>query len=90
MEHGEFKIGVEFWCGGRRWRCTDVGSRVVVAIRVDGVEARCVTDGVAVRTPLSGSDAEASGWFDGPPYAVAESVFDEDSLEACSLPPAAE
>jgi len=31
--------------------------------------------------------AEADGWFNGPPYAVAESVFDEDDLPACSLEP---
>lgn len=85
MEHGEFRIGVEFWCGGRRWRCTDVGSRVIVAIRVDGVDTVQRSDGVTVRKPLSGPEAEAAGWFDGPPYAVAEFVFDEDSLEVCSL-----
>ncbi len=34
---------------------------------------------------LSGAEAEAQGWFAGPPYAVAETVFDEDDLEACSL-----
>ena len=32
MQHGEFKVGVEFNCGQHRWRCTDVGSRVVIAI----------------------------------------------------------
>jgi hypothetical protein len=26
-------------------------------------------------------------WFAGPPYAVAEEVFDEYSIEACSLTP---
>jgi hypothetical protein len=32
----DFVIGEDFYTGsGRRWRCTDVGSRVVVAIEID-------------------------------------------------------
>jgi hypothetical protein len=30
---------------------------------------------------LSGAEAAAEGWFRGPPYAVAESVFDENDIE---------
>jgi hypothetical protein len=37
-EHGmrlsDFRIGLEFWMSGFRWRCTDVGSRLVVAIQL--------------------------------------------------------
>lgn len=29
------------------------------------------------------AEAEADGWFSGPPYAIAESVFDEDDMKAC-------
>lgn len=32
MRYDEFKIGDEFTCGGKRWRCTDTGTRVIVAI----------------------------------------------------------
>lgn len=32
MKLSDFKIGMEFEMSGQRWRCTDVGSRVVVAI----------------------------------------------------------
>ncbi len=40
MQHSDFSIGLEFYCGGNRWRCTDVGSRVIVAIQpVDGWDA---------------------------------------------------
>jgi hypothetical protein len=39
------------------------------------------------RRILSRAEAEAEGWFNGPPYAVAESVFDEYDLEGCSLEP---
>ena len=29
MQHQAFQIGLEFECGGRRWRCTDLGTRTV-------------------------------------------------------------
>ena len=35
MDHAEFRIGLEFVMGGARWRCTDVGSRTVSAIKLD-------------------------------------------------------
>jgi hypothetical protein len=31
----EFAIGLEFWCGGKRWHCSDIGTRVVVAISLE-------------------------------------------------------
>jgi hypothetical protein len=64
MELWEFKIGTEFECGGMRWRCTDVGSRVVLAIELD-------------------PELDVS-WFNGPPYAVAECVFDEYDRAGCT------
>lgn len=65
MNIKDFEIGAEFLCGGNRWRCTDIGTRVVVAI--------CIED----RRDVS--------WFNGPPYAVSESVFDENDMEGCIL-----
>jgi hypothetical protein len=35
MKHSEFEIGKTFWCGGRALRCTDIGTRVIVAIPLD-------------------------------------------------------
>lgn len=32
MLHGDFKIGLVFECGGRQWTCTDVGTRVIIAV----------------------------------------------------------
>jgi hypothetical protein len=64
MNHTDFYIGLEFHTAAGRWRCTDVGTRVIVAIRIDGAD---------------------STWYNGPPYAVAESVFDEYDLLGCSL-----
>jgi hypothetical protein len=64
MEHKDFIIGQEFLYGEKRWRCTDIGTRVIVAICLDG-------------------HPDNPSWFHGPPYAVAETVFDEDDMEAC-------
>jgi len=66
VRHAHFHIGLEFYTASGRWRCTDVGTRVIVAI------------------PLN---AAAASWYNGPPYAIAETVFDEDDLEGCSLDP---
>ena len=77
MQHSEFKIGGIFRCGGRLWRCTDIGTRTIVAILIDRVE---VGGSPALRRTLSGAEAEAEGWFNGPPYAVVESVFDENDI----------
>ena len=33
MIHDEFRIGLEFWIGHKKFRCTDVGSRTVIVIR---------------------------------------------------------
>jgi hypothetical protein len=34
---------------------------------------------------LTQARAEAEGWFNGPPYALAKVVFDENDSEECSL-----
>jgi hypothetical protein len=35
MKHGDFKIGQEFTMGNTvRWRVTDIGSRVIIAIKL--------------------------------------------------------
>ena len=33
MKHSDFKIGTAFKCNGRRYQVTDVGTRIVAAIR---------------------------------------------------------
>jgi hypothetical protein len=35
MEYRDFKIGLEFYCGDHHWKCTDIGTRVIVAIQID-------------------------------------------------------
>ena len=68
MRHSEFSIGCEFTTETGRWRCTDVGTRTIAAIRLN-------------------HDDDPS-WYHGPPYALAEYVFDESDLEGCEPAPA--
>jgi len=35
MKRSDFQIGTECFTAAGKWRCTDVGSRVIVAIRID-------------------------------------------------------
>ena len=63
MQIIDFKIGSEFLCGEKRWRCTDIGTRVVVAICLDS--------------------HDDPSWFNGPPFAVPETVFDESDVRSC-------
>jgi len=72
-----WKIGDEFRTAAGRWRITDIGSRVIVAIRIDEVKV----GGTSAKT-LTGEQADKAGWLDGPPYGVAEIVFDEDDQQA--------
>lgn len=65
MKHKDFTIGIEFYIGGSRWRCTDIGTRVIIAIKLD--------------------HEDDPSWYNGPPYAVAESALDEYDLPACNL-----
>lgn len=85
MLHRDFQIGLKFWWGDGLWRVTDIGTRTVIAIRIDRIE---IEGGAADHTPLSSIDlatAEAAGWFDGPPYGVLEIVLDEVDVETCWL-----
>ena len=67
MTKADFHIGLEFYTGSGKWRCTDIGTRVIAAIKLDKDDA---------------------SWYNGPPYAVAEFVFDEYDQDGCSLDPA--
>jgi hypothetical protein len=62
MRKEDFYVGCEFYTATGKWRCTDVGTRVIVAIKLD---------------------KEDDSWYAGPPYAVAEDVFDEYDFEGC-------
>nr|WP_294554301.1 hypothetical protein [uncultured Rhodopila sp.] len=80
MNHADFTLGGTFRCGGGQWRCTDIGRRTVIAIRIDSVTVA----GTGPERTLTFAEAEAAGCFNGPPYAVVELVFDEDDMEGCT------
>jgi hypothetical protein len=89
MKHEEFLIGKEFWCGGNKWRCTDIGTRVIVAISLGSHEIVLArrNDKPPDLLDMQNETTDAPSWFNGPPYAVSEHVFDEDSIVGCSLVP---
>ena len=82
----EFRIGIEFWCGGRRWRCTDVGTRMIAAICLEPHEIVSIVPGRKPGAPGREvrSITDDPSWHTGPPYAVEECVFDEYDMPGCS------
>lgn len=86
MKRREFRLGELFWCAGQRWRCTDIGTRVIVAISIEPHEV-VTLDPVAGEhcTPIERRHVTHDpAWLTGPPYAISEAVFDEHSMVACS------
>jgi hypothetical protein len=67
MQHSDFSIGCEFVTPTGRWRCTDIGTRTVIAIRLN-------------------HDDDPT-WYSGPPYALAEHIFDEEGIIDCDPAP---
>ena len=86
MNRKDFSIGREFWCAGKRWRCTDIGSRVIIAICLAPHEIVNSLPGNLPGDPRRKihSITDDASWFNGPPYAVLETVFDEDEMQGCS------
>ncbi len=80
MRHDEFSIGKEFMTDAGQWRCTDIGTRTIAAIKISEVQVTHLADDGQLTSEVVSSDPS---WFNGPPYAVAEYVFDEDSMVAC-------
>lgn len=82
MELNEFVIGETFWTEAGAFRCTDIGTRVVVAIKLGPrsiTRAEKVDDEWQYTTRMD----DDPSWLNGPPYAVEEVVFDEHDLPAC-------
>lgn len=87
MKHSDFEIGKTFICGGRKWRCTDIGTRTIIGICLDNTEIVTTPRDAAMEAisrKLSRAEAEAEGWFNGPPLVVNEVVFDEYDFGGCS------
>jgi len=80
MKLGDFTTGTEFVTETGRWRCTDVGTRVIIAIKISDVSVvTSCKDGDTLNQDISPDFS----WTNGPPYAVTEIVFDENDLAAC-------
>jgi len=86
MNIKDFFIGLEFYTVVGKWRCTDLGTRVIVAIRIDQVT---VSEYDLENETTAEIVTDDQSWFDGPPYAVPEHVFDELDMGGCSLGPEA-
>lgn len=85
MEHNDFHSGLEFFTATGRWRCTDVGRRVVVAISLEPHTVVSHSQNASGMPVSKTALTDDQSWFNGPPYAVVEKVFDECDLEGCFL-----
>jgi hypothetical protein len=83
MKHEDFCIGAEFWTATGTWRCTDVGTRTIVAIKLGLREIERIQTGDGRDRRQITVVADDPSWLNGPPYAVTETVFDEDDIETC-------
>ena len=79
MELRNFTIGETFWTHAGAFRCTDIGTRVVAAVKLGPREIGRAekVDGELRITKRIDDDPS---WLNGPPYAVEELVFDENEL----------
>jgi hypothetical protein len=81
MRHEEFIIGQTFWTATGPHRCTDVGTRTIVAVHMG---PRTIVQRESLdHEPGTTVVVDDPGWLNGPPYAAAEMVFDEDDLAGC-------
>ena len=69
MKHSDFVIGGSFWCRGREWRCTDIGTPTIIAICLDDLSYVIYSPGppetTKANTVTSRREAESHGWFKG-------------------------
>jgi len=83
MKHSDFHIGTEFFTATGKWRCTDVGTRVIVAISLEPremVRVHYTENRERHEERFSSTDPRD---LIGPPYGVVEHVFAEYDLEGC-------
>jgi hypothetical protein len=81
MEHRDFVIGGAFATRHSLWRCTDIGTRTVVAIQLDRMEVVEVKGGREQQRTID--PRREPSWLSGPPYVAAEQVFDNCDFPAC-------
>jgi hypothetical protein len=79
MELSDFVIGETFWTHHGAFRCTDIGTRVVVAVKL-GPRAVSRAESVNGELRITNRIDDDPSCLNGPPYAVEEAVFDENEL----------
>ena len=82
MRPEDFTIGETFWATAGPYRCTDVGTRTIVAVHI-GPRAIVQQESVGDEHRATRVVVDDPSWLNGPPYAVVEVVFDEDDLAGC-------
>ena len=82
MELRDFVIGETFWTHSGAFRCTDIGTRVVVAVKL-GPRVVSRAESVDGEVRITQRIDDDANWLNGPPYAVEEVVFDENELLGC-------
>ena len=82
MELSDFVIGETFCTHHGAFLCTDIGTRVVVAVKL-GPREIARAESVAGELRITKRIDDDPSWLNGPPYAVEEVVFDENELLGC-------
>jgi hypothetical protein len=82
MELRDFVSGETSWTHAGAFRCTDIGTRVVVAVKL-GSRAIGRAETVDGELQITKRIDDDPSWLNGPPYAVEEVVFDENELLGC-------
>ena len=75
-------IGETFWTHAGAFRCIDIGTRVVVAVKL-GPRVIARAERVEGELQITKRIDDDPRWLNGPPYAVQEVVFDENKLLSC-------
>jgi len=78
IKHEDYSIGLEFKTDTGIWRCTDIGQRTITAIKISDITITTTKPDGSSTTRLD--ESPDTSWFNGPPYAVQEVVFDENDL----------
>jgi hypothetical protein len=82
MELSDFALGETFWTHAGAFRCTDIGTRVVVAVKL-GPREVSRAESVDGELRITKRIDDDPSWLNGPPYAIEELVFDENELVSC-------
>jgi hypothetical protein len=82
MELRDFVIGETFWTHAGAFRCTDIGTRVVVAVKL-GPRETARAERVDGELRITKRIDDDPSWLNGPPDAVDELVFDENEMLGC-------